>query len=292
MPLITISDLLKQADRRPDLPPKPEHVNLDPAKPVVGPQTVKEYVERLQAVCLAKNLPLDYIGTVWSGPYHRQSYPLYRVTIRRPAAHQSPIAVVSGLHGDERGAPLGVLDFLENRYTPDARGAVCPVYPIVNPWGFDRQRRPNGNNIDINRTFGPADVPADEAKLLLTDLARFTVPFLYSMHEDGTNRGFYLYNTDSGRRWLAERMIECATRDHKLPRVENGTDYGGQARIDRGLISYTRDLYPSPAGGTPIEDLYLDRNVPHICIETPMQADLTTRLRCHSELLWMAWSLA
>lgn len=292
MPLISIPDLLAAATKRRELPPKLTHVNLDPPRPVVGPQGYKEYVERLQSVCLAKNLPLDYIGTAWSGPYHRTSHPLYRVTIRRPAAHQSPFAAVATLHGDERGAALGVLEFLENHYDPNSRGAVCPVYPVANPWGFDNERRGNGWGLDINRTFGENDTPAEEAKLLLADLARFSVPLVHTMHEDGTRTGFYVYYSDSGRRWLAERMVECATRDHHLPRTETGTDYGGVVRIERGLAVYNRSLYPVPPGGTPLEDRYLDRNVPHFCVETPMQADLTTRLRCQAEILKMVWSLS
>ncbi len=294
MPLISVSDLPGvpagyTPGGHPDLPPAPKHVNLDPPKPVVGPQTYKQYVERLQAVCLTKNLPLDYVGTVWSGPYHRTSHPIYRVTIRRPSPNQSPLGVVATLHGDERAAALGVLDFLENVYPAESRGAVCPLYPVANPWGFDKQRRENGWGLDVNRTFGPGEPSSEEAKVIAADLAKFPISFLHTMHEDGTRTGFYAYYTDSGRRWLADRLVECATA-HKLPINSSGTDYGGVVRIERGLAPYNRGLYPTPAGGTPLEDLYLDRNVPHFCTETPMQADIWSRIKCNSELLKLVWT--
>ena len=309
MPLISIHDVLASRPGNPTdpgagqtygeyqkpglnpLPPFPQHVNLDPAKPAVKPATYAEYVERLQAVCLSKSLPLDYVGTVWSGEYHRTSYPLYRVLVRRPSPNQPPVAVVAGIHGNESGGPLGVLDFLENHYPAESRGAVCPVYPLVNPWGFDHQKRENGHGLDVNRTFGPTDVQAEEAKVLLADISKFAVPFLYTMHEDPTNRGYYVYYSDSAKRWLAERMVECA-KAHNLPISTSGTEYGGRVRIDRGLAPYNRGLYPAPTDGLPLEDLFLERNANHICIETPMQADLWTRTRCQSACLKLIWAFA
>ena len=69
------------------------------------PLTYREYLERLQDVCVAKGLPIDYVGTVSTGDYFRTTYPLYRVMIRRPSDHQAPVCYVSGVHGDE---PAGV----------------------------------------------------------------------------------------------------------------------------------------------------------------------------------------
>jgi hypothetical protein len=271
------------------VPPHPEHINLDPPKPVVGPTTYTEYVARLQAACMAKNLPIDYVGTVWAGPYHRTTYPIYRVMIRRPSSNQGSVTWVAGLHGNEKGGPLGVLDFLENTYPAESRGAVCAVYPLCNPWGFDHENRGNGTGQDINRTFGVSDESSEESKVLLADMLRQPFGFLHTMHEDPTSTGFFVYNSDSSKRWLAERMVACATQ-HNIPISSSGTAFGGVVRIDGGIAPYNYTIYPPPVGGTPLEDYWLAKGTQHFCTETPMQADLWTRAKCNSDLMRLCWA--
>lgn len=272
-------------------PPAPEHVNLDPPKAVARPNTYAEYVQRLQSACVAAGVPMDYVGTVWSGPYHRTSYALYRLMLRRPSGNQPPVCFVSGLHGDEPGGPLGVLDFVENHYPGNSRGALCPVYPLVNPWGFDHQKRVNGVGQDVNRTFGEADEKSDESRILLADMGNFPFSFLHTLHEDGTRTGFYAYYTDSSKLWLAERLVECAS-GHSLPINSTAVDYGGKVRLNRGLAPYNYTLYPPPVTGVTLEDYWLGKGVQHFVTETPSQADRWVRAKCNAALMKLVWTFA
>lgn len=290
MPLITVQSVLA-AGGRPPVPPTPEHVNLDPPRPVGRPATYKQYVERLQAVCVKKGLPLDPVGTVWSGPYHRTSYPLYRVMVRRPSGHQAPVCWASGLHGDEPAGPLGVLGFLEDVYPPESRGALCPVYPLVNPHGFDHQCRGNGTAEDVNRTFGPPAEWSPESAALLGDMKAVRFDLLHTLHEDDSRTGAYCYYSDDARRWLAERLIDQATV-WKIPVNSSPADVHGEVKFRRGLAPYNFHLYPAPQTRVPLEDHWLMKGVHHFCTETPRQADLWTRVRCNTDWMRLVWAFA
>jgi hypothetical protein len=255
------------------------------------PLTYAEYIVQLQAACVAKGLPLDHVGTVSCGDYHRRTYPIYRVTIRRPLAGQPAVCWASGLHGDEAAGPWGVLEFLKGRYDPRAGGAECPVYPLVNPFGFDEERRLNAYGLDINRTFGVDDVPAQEARVLLGDMARRKFSLLHTLHEDSSRTGAYVYYSDDSRRWLAERMLTLAMARH-APINSNEYDLGGKVRLYKGLAPYNLGLYPALRSMCPLEDRWLQQGVHHFCTETPRQADLWTRVRCNTDWMRLVWAFA
>lgn len=284
------------------------------------PLKYADYVARLRAVCACKGLPLTVIGGVDAGEYHRTTYPLYRVTVRRPLEYQYPVAFVAGVHGDEPAGPLGVLEFLEKAYPAAgdlaARGPWCPVYPLVNPWGFDHGRRVNAYGRDINRTFGVGDAPSQEAAALLGDLTGWLagaatfrdaggaaeaeakvaggrrqrpLDFLHTLHEDDSRTGFFTYFSDPAKRWLAERFLDAA-RAMYVPVDGWGKD-AADVTIAGGLAPYTRAAHPTPPQNCPLEDRLLGQGLHHFCTETPRQADLSTRTRLAAEVMRLSWSV-
>lgn len=233
-------------------------------------------------------MPLDYLGTVEAGFGYGDSYPIYRVTIRRQRGDMAPVCFVAGLHGDERAGPLGVLEFLESIYPADASGTPCPVYPLVNPWGFENERRENGQGVDINRTFGELDQPTQEAAILNRDLDKIPFSFLHTLHEDNSRSGFYVYYTDDKRRWLAEECVRCA-QGHFLPINSHHVAYDGIVKMYGGLVPYNFGLYPPPSMGCPLEDRWLKKGIHSITTETPIQAGLHNRVLCVARCMAITW---
>ena len=71
------------------------------------------------------------------------------------------ILLLSGVHGDEKGSPLGlalfIKELIENKDDETLRyirnNAIIKVVPIANPWGINNNTRNNQNAIDLNRDF-------------------------------------------------------------------------------------------------------------------------------------------
>jgi hypothetical protein len=109
----------------------------------------------------------------------------------RPVANPlKRIYISSGIHGDEPGGPLAILQlFQENKWPADI--AIWLV-PCLNPGGFEANRRENEEGIDLNRDYRAFKSAAIRAHAQwLETCPQFDLGMC--LHEDWEAHGFYLY---------------------------------------------------------------------------------------------------
>ncbi len=116
------------------------------------------------------------------------------------------LAMMSGLHGDERSGPIALLRWLEETAT----GALVPegvslwLVPLVNDDGWDSNRR-EWKGIDLNRSFLDHVAPAFLREIMdsLKDVRPF---FFIDLHEDSDVPYAYVYRNVEDKHDLAARL--------------------------------------------------------------------------------------
>src|SRR5205809_3548007 len=146
---------------------------------------VRDYsdvVRRLRSV--ARNgWRLKEAGRIWGYPWF---------TIERVVARGAPTILLSGgMHGEEPGGVEGVLRWLEGGKWARSR-VNWLVFPCINPFGWERDRRTNAQRRDINRQFRTrTDTPEAELIKRIVTGRRFVCSIEF--HEDVGASGYYLY---------------------------------------------------------------------------------------------------
>lgn len=108
------------------------------------------------------------------------------------------LIIMAGCHGEEPAPSL----FLFRKYRLIAQKAVLAkvnllIYPLVNPYGFDRYIRDNRENLNCNHNwihFKKKPLAA-EAEAIKKDLSKYQPKIFISLHEDDlTKNEFYLFS--------------------------------------------------------------------------------------------------
>lgn len=182
------------------------------------------------------------------------SYALPRVLFSGPPAAHDPIrlAIFGGLHGDEPASVLAPLAFLERLVAEPARatGYELAVYPLLNPVGYARDTRANGEGLDLNRLFW-CDSVQSEVRAIERELARTRFDGLITLHADDTSDGVYGYTRGHV---LTESLLEPALRSasYVIPRDHRAVIDGFPARNGKieacfeGVLSAPPSQRPRP----------------------------------------------
>lgn len=196
----------------------------------------------------------------WSDPTGK---PVYR------------IGIFAGIHGDEQSGVIAALQLLHHlgKETHFGRFHEIFVYPVCNPWGFDRYRREGESGKDLNRCFwGEAEQEEEaEVRLLEQDLRAKCFDGIIALHTDDTSEGIYGYvNGSTLTRHLLEPALHAASAH--LPRDIRPNIDTHQA--DRSIIT---GGYQGILGAPP------DQNPKpfEIVFETPHHAPLGLQVEAH-----------
>jgi hypothetical protein len=139
------------------------------------------------------------------------SYPLLKLVSKPPTspyATRLPNCLVAGIHGDEPDGVLAALEFAR-------RFAAIPelvstysltIYPCINPVGYERMTRENGNGRDLNREFF-RDSREQEVQIMERELRKREFTGFISGHSDYESFGIYAYATGVV---LSERLAKPA----------------------------------------------------------------------------------
>jgi hypothetical protein len=184
------------------------------------------------------------------------------------------IVLVSGLHGDEPGGPLGLFDFYQKC---DVNKANFLLLPILNPYGFYKSTRKDDMRRDLNRAWDKNDrqMVIKSKKLLL----QFRPNVLFSLHEDKNVDGFYLYPSANFSQALC-RLI-CKKIGKYINPITDGEIYGD--RVENGIVSSPNVQKPKHAKS--LEYFFEKKDIPNITIEIPANIDLGIRKKIYSSLL-------
>lgn len=191
---------------------------------------------------------------------------------KRTPGPRARIYLSAGVHGDEPAPPLALVSLLEaGMFDARANWFLCP---LLNPVGFLRGRRENGDGVDLNRDY--KSLLAAETRAHAGWLQRQpNFDLAICLHEDWEARGFYLYELDaSSARSLARPILDAVARVCPL---EAATVIDGRSIAEPAIIRPVadpalRDYWP--------ESIYLRA---HHCplgytIESPSTLPLAQRI--------------
>jgi predicted deacylase len=221
----------------------------------------------LKEACREAGVSLESLGRV--GPSGK--YPL--LLTRVGAKIGRPVCLAFGVHGNEISGPLGALNFIRNRL----ESADLPkllIFPVVNPWGFEHDRRADGFGNDLNRKFVEAKLA--ECLLIKKLLITERPSTLLSFHEDDElgEAYFYAHGDARGSRLMTDLKHAVGSR---LSRRR--TIYGASARF--GVIDGLADgslEYAASVWGVPRA----------VCCEVPDRLTLKRRIELIARMIGAA----
>ena len=104
------------------------------------------------------------------------------------------LAVMAGLHGDERSGPMALLDWIENAEIKSDHGLW--IAPLINDFGWDNQRR-RWHMIDLNRHFEKESAPKF-INQTMRSIKKFDPTVFLDLHEDVTSYPYIFKREDDG----------------------------------------------------------------------------------------------
>ena len=101
-------------------------------------------MRRWRALCKKAGLEFSRIGEA-------DGYPCYEIC-SPVLSKDDGVYLSTGIHGDEAGAVLGLLQWAENNV--DLLSSLpLLIYPCLNPWGLENNLRYNSHGQDLNRMW-------------------------------------------------------------------------------------------------------------------------------------------
>jgi len=153
-------------------------------------------------------LALQTVGEI---SHDGQVFPLVKLVtkpVASPYAVQVPICLVAGVHGDEPDGILAALEFARRfaRSPLLVSNYSLTIYPCVNPVGYERMTRENGNGQDLNREFF-RESREEEVAVMERELHAHEFTGFIGGHSDFESFGLYAYATGAV---LSERLAKPA----------------------------------------------------------------------------------
>ena len=185
------------------------------------------------------------------------------------------IYISTGIHGDEPGGPLAVLQLLqENRWPADADIWLCPC---LNPTGFPLNTRENAQGVDLNRDYLNTKTAEISAHIAwLEKQPRFDV--CMCLHEDWESQGFYVYELNPDNQpSFAEPIMENVS---KVCPIDMSAEIEGRPAAG-GIIRPVSDPRSRPQWP---EAFYLFTHKTRLSYTLEAPSDFTLQTRVAAEL--------
>jgi predicted deacylase len=200
------------------------------------------------------------------------SHPVLQLA-RRPAASTGHrrIYISAGIHGDEPGSVMAVLELLRvNEWPGDAE---VLLFPCLNPEGLELNRREGPEGVDFNRDYrNPKTAVVRAHREWLQPQPAFDLALL--LHEDWEADGFYLYELNTSDRASTAEEITCAVAQVcPVLRARKADGWPASKGVVRPQVDpATRPDWP--------EALYLSEEKTDLCytFEAPSDFALATRV--------------
>jgi hypothetical protein len=205
------------------------------------------------------------------------SYELFHAITRRPVEGRPWLYLSAGIHGDEPAATEACLEWVASTsLLPNDLNVM--IFPCLNPWGLVNNRRTDADGRDLNRTYHNDSVPQTAAHKATLEGRRFGLAL--ALHEDYDADGVYIYEARGARPYLAEDLLETASRH--LPIDLRRTIEGRSARA--GVVRRTMrpDSMPEHPEAFVLFFNHTDRS---LTIETPSEAHIDARVTAHVAII-------
>ena len=187
----------------------------------------------------------------------------------------SPLLVImAGCHGEE---PMPSLSIFKNykliSETAKKHRVNLVIYPLVNPWGFDRNKRLNrkGLNCNSNWIHREKGAVADEVKIISKDIKKLKPLIFANMHEDA-EKNFYIFSF--GDRGYENHLIDVGKK--YFPILQDGK-YGA-LEVKNGVVFNHHD-------GSAEDFMFHCGCKFSCCTETPSSRSSIKRIKCNRDLI-------
>ncbi len=209
----------------------------------------------------------------------QKEQPLLKLsTIQFPS--EPLIIIMAGVHGEELAPPLTLFKYYADFYKKALRFKVnLVIYPLVNPWGFNRDKRCTKENLNCadNWVHKKEGDTARNVRLLREELKDDTksskedIVFI-DLHEDiDTKNSFFLYSF--GERIYEKPLLRVAKKyfpiahDNSLEGLKRGVIYEEHDGSAEDFMSHQKGVVFS------------------CCTETPLHGPLSLRIACNKAII-------
>jgi hypothetical protein len=195
------------------------------------------------------------------------------------------ILIASGFHGEEKAGPLGVLKWLEDCDTEIFKKVDLTFLPVVNPIGFNRGIRYNTWGEKNNCGFcHKIDKPSKEGKILLKnikDLTRFAKDGFLSLHEDVTEKNFYVYSYEDVNEpsRMAYELRDLEAKFFKP--IKDGVKVNEETDPD----AYAKDGIVHKLCDGSFEDSLMHKGIRAMVTETPGKCRISRRIEATKAII-------
>lgn len=188
------------------------------------------------------------------------------------------VLLTGGIHGDEPAGPEALMAFVKNKASRWRDAFSFWVLPCLNPWGYAHDKREQVNGKDLNRGFEDDDLETVALLRQILDGQRFALH--HDLHEDWEAKGFYVYEGQKEKRFIAQQVIERVSRVGPIDPESEAEDEADD-RICFGAYEVARSWGQS--GFVPYTlHHYTDHG---LISETPTAWPLEQRIEAHLEAL-------
>lgn len=173
--------------------------------------------------------------------------------IARVGADGPCLAIIAGVHGDERSGPLALLEWVSSHDAPlIPPGRRLWLLPLLNDEGWDANRR-EWRGLDLNRSFLSRETPPELLRPIMDDWRAQRPDIFLDLHEDADNPGHpYVFRYPEDRHGLAERLAA-----HLGAGLVDWTDFDeweGSDEVYLRRLGCTRCLTIETAGDWSLEE--------------------------------------
>lgn len=186
------------------------------------------------------------------------------------------LMIMAGCHGEEPAPSLAIFENYELFSEVAKKSKVNLVfYPLVNPWGFDRNKRLNRKGLNCNSDWIHKEnkIIASEVETVAKDVKNYT-PFIFAnIHEDDeTEKEFYFFSF--GDRKFENALVKVGEKYFSILKDGKHDDIV----VENGVVYNHHD------GSA--EDFMFHRGCKFsCCTETPSSQLLSKRIKCNTDLI-------
>jgi len=193
-----------------------------------------------------------------------------------PTTTNPLLIIMAGCHGEEPAPVLTIFNYYREIFEKAMELKVnLVIYPLINPWGFDRNKRFNKDGLSCNSNWTnlATEPTVSEIEIVKKDLITYKPNVFISLHEDDESPNqFYVYTQKPSR---YETML-VATGAQFFPIKRNGNYYDD--KVENGII---KDYDEGTA-----EDLMEKKGCQFSYVtETPSSESLEQRIMCNLEII-------
>jgi hypothetical protein len=186
------------------------------------------------------------------------------------------LIIMAGCHGEEPAPSLSIFkNYKIISEAAEKHHVNLVIYPLMNPWGFDRNKRRNREDLNCNSNWihKDEDRTAIEVETVSKNIKKYKPSFFASIHEDDEVKNeFYMYSF--GDRKYENSLIKIGAK--YFPVLKDGKHC--DVNVKAGVV------YNGHDGSA--EDFMYHRGCKFsCCTETPSSQLLSKRMKCCIDLI-------